>query len=136
MNFLPSNQFRKIAAILIGGGNLLLSIFALLEVFEESFDKAMIFIFLMFLVNGLLMVDYVFKLKKIEEAEEVLEKQRLRDESRRKAEANNRNIRTDREMAEQLRRELRDKASEELSIDELRELLQRKENEQDQSLHG
>ena len=136
MNFLPSNQFRKIAAILIGGGNLLLSIFALLEVFEESFDKAMIFIFLMFLVNGLLMVDYVFKLKKIEEAEEALEKQRLRNETRRKVEANNRNIRTDREMAEQLRRELRDKASEELSIDELRELLQRKENEQDQSLHG
>ena len=136
MNFLPSNQFRKIAAILIGAGNLLLSLFALIAVFEESFDKVMIFIFLMFLVNGLLMVDYVFKLKKIDEADEVLEKQRLRDESRRKAEANNRNIRTDREMAEQLRRELRDKASEELSIDELRELLQRKENEQDQSLHG
>ncbi|MCR4950515.1 MAG: hypothetical protein K6A40_04230 [Solobacterium sp.] len=136
MNFLPSNQFRKIAAILIGGGNLLLSLFALIGVFEESFDKMMIFIFLMFLVNGLLMVDYVFKLKKIEEAEDVLEKQRIRNETRRKAEANNRNIRTDREMAEQLRRELRDKASEELSIDELRELLQRKENEQDQSLHG
>ena len=136
MNFLPSNQFRKIAAILIGAGNLLLSLFALIAVFEESFDKVMIFIFLMFLVNGLLMVDYVFKLKKIDEADEVLEKQRIRDETRRKAEANNRNIRTDREMAEQLRRELRDKASEELSIDELRELLQRKENEQDQSLHG
>jgi hypothetical protein len=45
-------------------------------------------------------------------------------------------IQDDQILAEEIRRDLRERASEELSIEELRELLQRKENNQNESLHG
>ena len=131
-----SDKLRRILAWFIIGCNAVLALVGATEVLSTDGDKTMLFLVLAFALNAGLLFDYVGRLKKIERDEKLSELNEIREQTRRRVEENNRAIREDRELAEEIRASLKNRAEEELSVEELRELLQRKENSQNESLHG
>ena len=131
-----SDKLRRILAWFIIGCNAVLALVGAAEVLSTDGDKTMLFLVLAFALNAGLLFDYVGRLKKIERDEKLSELNEIREQTRRRVEENNRAIREDRELAEEIRASLKNRAEEELSVEELRELLQRKENSQNESLHG
>jgi hypothetical protein len=135
MNFLPSDKFRRFLAWFFIACNLLFALAGTFLVFDTAGDKTMLFLVLAFAVNAGLLIDYTNILRRLEKEQIAREREDIRSQARSRT-VMSKAIQDDQILAEEIRRDLRERASEELSIEELRELLQRKENNQNESLHG